>query len=592
MAPGPRSLPMLGRRATGPGAGSGSGYDPCADCAFMQERVALFARTVFAISLGLFIAAFAVYALVLGVSVEKLLGSDQNRAHLAGSLVMGLAWLALARRGWPAPVRHALEVGALVLATTAWALMLDFAQPRTFASVLLAISFTAITRAIIVPSTARRTLVISALAFVPVFPVAIAGVPAGTAGAVLVMDAVLWAASAIAVATVASHVIYGLRREVAAARDIGSYTLEEKLGAGGMGEVWRANHRMLIRPAAIKIVNAEALGSAPGGPDVLLRRFEREARATAALRSPHTVQLYDFGMSADGRLYYAMELLDGLDLETLVRRYGPIPAERAIHIAIQACRSLAEAHRAGLVHRDIKPANLFVQRGHGADPDFVKVLDFGLVKLGEKRGAVGGGDALDLTENGTITGTPAYMAPEFVLGHGEDHRADLYALGCVLYYLLTGSTVFSGDTPMQMMFDHVQATPVPPSARTAQSIPAALERLILDCLAKDPAQRPQSAIELAERLAAIAVTAWTTQRADRWWHDQLPDANEPRPIADVLRSREARRPPTEPPGRAPVGRETVDERSPRAADLDGLDRALPADVRALMWSVDDKPGPH
>jgi serine/threonine-protein kinase len=353
-----------------------------------------------------------------------------------------------------------------------------------------------------------------------------------------------------------------------------------------MGEVWRAHHRMLIRPAAIKIVNAEALGSAPGGPDVLLRRFEREARATAALRSPHTVQLYDFGMSEDGRLYYAMELLEGLDLETLVRRFGPVPPERAIHIAIQVLQSLAEAHRAGLVHRDIKPANLFVQR-HGADRDFVKVLDFGLVKLGDKRGGAGQ-DALDLTASGTITGTPAYMAPEFVLGHGEDHRADLYALGCVLYYLLTGETVFSGDTPMQMMFDHVQATPVPPSQRTTQPVPAALEQLILALLAKDPAQRPQSATELREQLARIEVAKqWTTQRADRWWQLYLPEPSEPRPIADVLRSRETRRATSE-----AVGRTTADERPPRFADLEVVDRALPADVRALMWSVDDEPAPR
>jgi serine/threonine protein kinase len=545
----------------------------------MQERVALFALTVFGISLGLFAILFVVYAVALGVPAGDWLRTTQTRAHLAGSAVMAITWLLLTRGTWSAAARRAIEVGAVVLSTTAWALMLDLAQPRWFANVLLAISFTAITRAVIVPTTARRSAGITALGFAPVIVVLLATVPAGAAGALFVVDAALWGASAIAVATVASHVIYGLRRQVAAAREIGQYTLEQKLGAGGMGEVWRANHRMLIRPAAIKIVNAEALGSAPGGPDVLLRRFEREARATAALRSPHTVQLYDFGVSDDGRLYYAMELLDGLDLETLVRQFGPVPPERAIHIALQVCKSLAEAHRAGLVHRDIKPANLFLQRA-GADPDFVKVLDFGLVKLREQRGG-GGGDALDLTASGTVTGTPAYMAPEFVLGHGEDHRADLYALGCVLYYLLTGATVFSGDTPMQMMFDHVQATPVSPSARTAQSVPAALERLILDCLAKDPAERPQSAAELAERLARIAVTsAWTTQRADRWWHVHVPEPEAPRPIADVLRSREARREPT--------GPHTADEHVPRPRELAELADALPADVRALMWSVDDR----
>ena len=210
-----------------------------------------------------------------------------------------------------------------------------------------------------------------------------------------------------------------------------------------MGEVWRARHRLLIRPAAIKLIRQRALGAMAGDPELLVRRFEREARATAALTSPHTVQLYDFGVTEDGRLYYVMELLDGLDLDTLVRQHGPLPAERVVHLLRQVCSALQDAHGNGLVHRDIKPANVVVSRA-GTTFDFVKVLDFGLVKLDSARSA--DKDAIKLSAEGSWSGTPGYMAPEVVLGAADtDHRVDLYALGCVAYWLLTGKMVFEGE---------------------------------------------------------------------------------------------------------------------------------------------------
>jgi serine/threonine-protein kinase len=287
-----------------------------------------------------------------------------------------------------------------------------------------------------------------------------------------------------------------------------------------MGEVWRAKHRMLARPAAIKLIRPAAVGSGP--PEVsddARRRFEREAQAIARLRSPHTVNLFDFGIASDGAFYYVMELLDGCDLESLVRRTGPVTAERAVYLLRQVCHSLSEAESCGLVHRDIKPANIFVSR-YGEDYDFVKVLDFGIVK-----------PARDQTETGTlmtqghaIHGTPAFIAPEQALGRADlDGRADIYSTGCVAYWLLTGQLVFSGDTPMALLVHHAHTPPAPPSTRTELSIPEALDELVLACLAKDPAERPQSAKELSQRLAAVmSSNKWTQDHAREWWTRHQP----------------------------------------------------------------------
>jgi serine/threonine-protein kinase len=294
----------------------------------------------------------------------------------------------------------------------------------------------------------------------------------------------------------------------------------------------------LIRPAAVKLVTARELGSGPErDPELRLRRFEREARATAGLKSPHTVQLYDFGVTADGSLYYVMELLDGMDLDTLVDRFGPVPPERAIHLLLQVCASLEDAHQNGLIHRDIKPANLVVSRV-GADWDFVKVLDFGLVKL---EGGRQSEQSLRLTAENNVSGTPAYIAPESVTGGPTDHRVDLYSLGCVAYWLVTGKLVFEGPGAIKVMSDHVHAAPAPPSTRSSQPIPPELESLILACLSKDPEQRPASAAELQSRLEAIAgPEPWTLERARQWWSQNAPRLSLARPLADVVLSQEAR----------------------------------------------------
>ena len=318
----------------------------------------------------------------------------------------------------------------------------------------------------------------------------------------------------VAMAYIGARVVYYLGAEVKRARELGSYRLEEKLGEGGMGEVWRARHRMLARPAAIKLIRPSSAGGARGGvSDAAIRRFEREAQVIARLRSPHTVELFDFGMAADGAFYYVMELLDGLDADALLRRFGPVPPERAIYLLRQVCHSLSEAQSCGLVHRDIKPANIFLCR-YGEEYDFVKVLDFGIV------GAVRDGERTSPvhTRENAVQGTPAFIAPEQAMGTALDGRADIYATGCVAYWLLTGQFVFTAETPMALLLQHAQTPPAPPSARTDRPIPAALDDLVLSCLAKDPADRPQSARELSRRLAELeGANAWTQDRAREWW---------------------------------------------------------------------------
>jgi serine/threonine-protein kinase len=320
---------------------------------------------------------------------------------------------------------------------------------------------------------------------------------------------------AVGLSVVVSRVVTGLRQQVARAREMGSYELGELIGEGGMGQVYRATHRMLARPAAIKLIRPEMLGGDDGAQaELAIKRFKREAFVAANLRSPHTVELYDFGVADDGTLYFVMELLEGMTLEELVRRTGPVPVGRAIYVVRQVCESLEEAHRAGLVHRDIKPANIHLGK-LGLRYDYAKVLDFGLVKPAKQDD-----DRSLATAAGLTPGTPAFMAPEMAMGEEIDGRADLYALGCVLYYLLTGRVVFEGDNVLQVMAKHLNAEPVPPSKRTDEKIPKALDRLVLALLAKKPADRPPTAAALADALEEIDADRWHQHDAAEWWRRQ------------------------------------------------------------------------
>ena len=323
-------------------------------------------------------------------------------------------------------------------------------------------------------------------------------------------------------AVFASRKIYHLGTEVRAAREMGSYRLEEPLGEGGMGVVWRASHRLIQRPAAIKLIRPEALGGrGTDNQTETQQRFEREARATALLRSTHTVQLFDYGQATDGSFYYVMELLDGLDMDSLVRRFGPVLPERAVFLLIQACHSLKDAHDNGMIHRDVKPANIFVCH-LGPDYDFVKVLDFGLVKAADSAADPG------LTAAGIAAGTPAYMAPEMATGSAPVGPAtDIYMLGAVAYWLLCGEQVFVGETPLSIIGQHISAEPIPVSRRTEMSVPPQLESVIMECLAKDPTDRPQSAEEVYQRLKQCTLDkTWTRERAARWWETHRPTQRE------------------------------------------------------------------
>ena len=304
---------------------------------------------------------------------------------------------------------------------------------------------------------------------------------------------------------------------------LGHYRLLEKLGEGGMGEVWRARHQLLARPCAIKLIRPELLGEAKR--EAATERFQLEARTIARLTSPNTVRLYDFGVSETGGLYFVMELLTGMDVASVVERFGPLPPERVVALVRQACRSLAEAHGAGVLHRDIKPHNLFLCR-LGLEFDVVKVLDFGLVKTLDD-------STVQITAEGILTGTPAYMPPERVLGGTADERSDLYSLGCVAYWMLTGRTVFTGD-PMAVMIHHARTPPAPPSKITGHALPAGLEEIVLACLDKAPEKRPPSAIELWRQLGDVVLTAsWSSERAEVWWREHLAELSRPSRTADA-----------------------------------------------------------
>jgi serine/threonine-protein kinase len=296
-----------------------------------------------------------------------------------------------------------------------------------------------------------------------------------------------------------------------------------------MGEVWLAKHRLLARPAAVKLIRQEVQ---PGAArEQLVRRFQREAQVTSRLRSPHTVQLYDYGVNDSGGFYYVMELLQGLDLHHIVNRFGPQAAERVIRFLRQACRSLAEAHEHGLVHRDIKPANLFVAR-LGAEYDYLKVLDFGIVKDQPDPEGHDTQGAAWLTAPNLVMGTPAFMAPEMAFGERPvDGRADIYSLACAAYWALTGQPLFQASTPAQMLLHHAQTLPSPPSEVCELPIPRNLEVLLMQCLDKDPAKRP-FALELESQLARIrCAEPWTEDWARAWWAAHAPDVVAPQTTA-------------------------------------------------------------
>jgi len=338
-----------------------------------------------------------------------------------------------------------------------------------------------------------------------------AGEPA-TAWSVLAAGLLLSALLSVGIG--ASTTISRLRRQMQAALKLGQYTLVEKIGAGGMGSVYRARHAMLRRPTAIKLLPPGA------GGEERLARFEREVQMTSQLTHPNTIAIYDYGRTETGVLYYVMEYLEGMSLGELVEEHGSVPAARAVHLLKQACGSLAEAHEAGLIHRDVKPANLMLCE-QGGIYDFLKVLDFGLVKeLGERD--------TELSRPGAVMGTPHYMSPEAIRSPDKvDARSDIYALGAVAYYLIAGRPVFEGANVIDIAQGHLYESPVPPSQLSTQPLPDALEALVLRCLEKDPHARPSSAMEVLEELSRLQtdgeVGRWSQAEARDWWRTHAPD---------------------------------------------------------------------
>jgi len=478
---------------------------PSAERDFLAERLAFFSKIACLASTGFLIMRFAIDS-AAGRGVLPF-----HIAHLTGTVILFLVWILAGSRAFAETGLRRLDAAGTIAASLAYVAMVLTMPPETrpHQLVLLILNAVLVGRAALVPSEPRRTLWISA-ASAGALPVATflafredAPPDVGVFGAVL--QATLWSAFTLILGTLISNVTFHLRRSVVRARRLGQYNLLEKIGEGGMGVVYRAEHEMLRRPTAIKLLPPQSAG------EMTLRRFEREAQLTARLTNPHTVSVFDYGRTPEGSFYYVMEFLDGLDLEQLVKEIGPLPAGRVVHILQQVCESLAEAHRVGLVHRDIKPANILLSE-RGGIPDFAKVLDFGLVR------DVTGSEDARLTREDVIAGTPQYLAPETIRdGISSDPRSDLYALGAVAYYLLTGTPLFKGR-PIEVIQSQLEVSPESPSARLGRPLPAKLEILLLECLEKDPNRRPASAEALMDRLAACDdVEPWAAEEARRWW---------------------------------------------------------------------------
>jgi serine/threonine-protein kinase len=473
----------------------------------LQRRLSLYGKVLVVQS----ILYWLIYAIIWGPTV----GFTRSLRHIASwdvvllTAIYSLYWIVAGGRPRSARVLLATDVGgSLAIGIDNVFLMLgDLGTISGVFENLIGFICILLFRALIVPSTVKRTLLCGILMCGPT----ILGVAFGPhrfddqvlSWITVVGFSVNWSIIALTFSGVASAVLYGLRREVRDARRLGQYTLGEKLGEGGMGVVYRASHAMLRRPTAIKLL-------ADGG-DASLARFEQEVQLLAGLNHPNIVTVHDYGRTADGSFYYAMELLDGLDLEKLVAADGPQPPERVIHIVRQAARGLDEAHGVGLVHRDIKPANVFVCRWWG-EPDAVKVLDFGLAKSNTE-------SPTSVTGQNVVLGTPLYIAPEALKGAATvDVRSDIYSLGAVAYFMLTAEPVFAGQTALEIFAQHLHSAPIAPSERLGRTVPADLEAIVLRCLAKSPGDRYPTAAELERALAGCAVaSAWSADRARVWW---------------------------------------------------------------------------
>jgi eukaryotic-like serine/threonine-protein kinase len=458
---------------------------------------------------------------------ETLLGAGAIRMalHLGMAIALGILWWAT-RRGerslrWlmivdlATTTMQGVVIGSLIVG------MLPLIRYRPDVLFILGVTYSLVARAAVIPSGASRTVLVGIFACIPVcigilvvYRMAFAtGISVShfypgdrSTPTLFLLWAIVYCSLSIALSAFVSFVIFGLQRAVQQARQLGQYTLEAKIGEGGMGVVYRGRHALLRRPTALKLLPPERAGAGT------IARFEREVQITSTLTHPNTVAIYDYGRTPENVFYYAMEYLVGTDLEVLVRQDGPQPPGRVRHVIGQVLGALAEAHALGIIHRDIKPSNVYLCE-RGLVPDFVKVLDFGLARDFDPGRS-------ELTQAGQLTGTPLYMSPEQILGAPLDGRSDLYALGALAYYLLTGAPVFAGITAVEVCAHHLHSPVVSPSERLGRPLPVALENLVLACLEKEPAQRPESAASLLSSLdACLDVSAWTPADARRWWSE-------------------------------------------------------------------------
>jgi serine/threonine-protein kinase len=488
--------------------------------AFLQSRISGFGKLGFTLAVVFYVSS------TLLIGFLRLDGELTPRLLIRGFASAMLIQMVVFSAEWLSTRRVARTIGWLYLADAATTLAVcgstaagmwwinPHARPEVVA--ILQVTNLLAIRAVMIPSSATRSgwLAVGSVApsvvltyfYYATHPFAKS--PTTPFGYACI--AALLSSPAVIVSTYVSRIIYGLTQQVREATQLGQYTLDEKIGEGGMGVVFKARHSMLRRPTAVKLLPPSRAG------EHNLIRFEREVQLTSLLTHPNTIAIYDFGRTPDGVFYYAMEYLEGIDLEDLVEQAGPLDPARCIHILMQVTGALEEAHAVGLIHRDIKPANIILCE-RGSTPDVAKVLDFGLVKRMEPQA-----DDPSMSAVNTITGTPLYLSPEAILTPDKvDARSDLYALGCVGYYLLTGSNVFNGGTVVETCGQHIHTAPTPPSIRLGRSLPPKLEALVMRCLEKAPDRRPADATELFESFAQCEdAKNWDATSARQWWRDR------------------------------------------------------------------------
>jgi eukaryotic-like serine/threonine-protein kinase len=503
------------------------GSGPC----FVSETMALLRRRLRVAAL-IMSAGFGVFLLRSLADPEGPITTAFDRSFQAAvtlltALIAGLLWskrllcpdrlraVELATFGLAAAFFAWLQFGAFTGTQVA-----EIAAEGKFATVFRVVAVTSAFRWFLlivlygtfIPNTWRRSAaVIGVLALWPLAQAAVQGLlteatRAAVPGALLDMSLVVGIGAAIAV--FGSYKISSLHEQAFEARKLGQYRLKQKLGQGGMGEVFLAEHVLLRRPCAIKLIKPEQAGDVTS-----LKRFEREVQVTATLTHWNTVEIYDYGHTPDGTFYYVMEYLPGPSLQDLVDEQGPLPPARAVHFLRQVCQALREAHAIGLIHRDIKPSNILVCE-RGGVPDVVKLLDFGLVRCVERKET----DAR-LTQEGTVAGSPLYLSPEQARGRSDlDARSDIYSVGTVAYFLLTGTPPFERDSALEALMAHVyEAVRFPP--HLLDGIPPDLQAVVMQCLEKDPAKRFQSVVALERALAQCAGgLAWTEEKAQAWWN--------------------------------------------------------------------------